>query len=75
MYYRIRNLRDDKDLSQKDMARVLSISQTTYSRYESGVLDIPTEALINLAKYHNTSIDYLLNLTNQKAPYPRASYK
>lgn len=75
MYYRIRNLRDDKDLSQTDMAKILSISQTSYSRYESGGLDIPTEALIKLAKYHNTSIDYLLNLTNQKAPYPRTSDK
>lgn len=75
MYYRIRNLRDDSELSQEDLAKILSVSQTTYSRYETGNLDIPTEALIKLAKYYDTSIDYLLNLTNQKVPYPRASHK
>lgn len=75
MYYRIRNLRDDSELSQEDLAKILSVSQTTYSRYETGNLDIPTEALIKLAKYYDTSIDYLLNLTNHKVPYPRASHK
>ena len=70
MYYRIRDLREDKDLSQEQLAKILNVSQTTYSRYETGVLDIPSQSLIKLAKYYSTSIDYLLNLTDQKTPYP-----
>lgn len=71
MYERIRNLREDKDLKQKDLAEVLLIGQTTYSDYELGKLNIPTPVLISLAKYYNTSIDYLLGLTDIKKPYPR----
>lgn len=70
MYYRIRDLREDKDLNQEQLAKLLNISQTTYSRYESGKLDIPTQSLIKLADFYSTSIDYLLNLTDQKEPYP-----
>lgn len=70
MYYRIRNLREDADLSQEQLAKILNISQTTYSRYETGVLDIPSQSLIKLAQYYSTSIDYLLNLTDQRTPYP-----
>ncbi|MBO0466841.1 helix-turn-helix transcriptional regulator [Enterococcus plantarum] len=70
MYYRIRNLREDADLSQEQMAKILNISQTTYSRYETGILDIPSQSLIKLAQYYSTSIDYLLNLTDQRTPYP-----
>lgn len=66
MYYRIRDLREDKDLNQEQLAKLLNISQTTYSRYESGKLDIPTQSLIKLADFYSTSIDYLLNLTDQK---------
>ncbi|AYJ44399.1 MULTISPECIES: helix-turn-helix domain-containing protein [Enterococcus] len=69
MYYRIRNLREDADLSQEQLAKILNISQTTYSRYETGVLDISSQSLIKLAQYYSTSIDYLLNLTTQKTPY------
>lgn len=69
MYYQIRNLREDADLSQEQLAKILNISQTTYSRYETGVLDIPSQSLIKLAQYYSTSIDYLLNLTAQKTPY------
>ncbi len=69
MYKRIRDLRQDKDLSQKQMAEVLNMSQTGYSKYETGENDIPTAVLIKLAKFHGTSIDYLLNLTNIKKPY------
>ena len=72
MYIKIRNLREDKDLSQKQMAEVLSIAQTTYSDYELGKLNIPIPILIKLAYFHKTSIDYLLGLTDEKAPYPRA---
>ena len=72
MYQRIRDLREDRDLHQKDIAKLLDVSQTTYSRYESGVLDIPSLSLIKLAEYHNTSIDYLVGLTNEKKPYKRS---
>ena len=72
MYPRIRYLREDKDLSQTKMAEQLGMSQTGYSKYETGENDIPTSILIRLAHIHNTSIDYLLDLTNIKKPYPRA---
>jgi len=71
MYERIRNLREDSDLTQTDMANELSIAQTTYSDYERGRLNIPIPILIRLARYYNTSIDYLLGLTNENKPYPR----
>ena len=71
MYERIRNLREDHDLTQSDVAKVLHMSQTGYSKYEVGTNDIPTVILINLAKFYNTSVDYLLGLTNIKRPYPR----
>ena len=71
MYPRIRNLREDNDLTQQDMAMTLNISQTTYSRYESGTLDIPTQSLIKLAKYYSTSVDYLLGITDSKKAYPQ----
>ena len=71
MYPRIRNLREDKDISQTKLAKILGMSQTGYSKYETGENDIPTNILIKLAYFHDTSIDYLLGLTNQKKPYPR----
>lgn len=67
MYPRIKDLREDHDLKQKDIAALLNVSQTTYSRYESGVLDIPSTALIILAKFYHVSIDYLLSITDQKS--------
>lgn len=70
MYYRIRDLREDADLNQEQLAKLLNVSQATYSRYETGKLDIPTQPLIKLAKYYSTSIDYLVNLTNIKTAYP-----
>lgn len=63
MYQRIRDLREDGDLTQQDIAEVLHVSQATYSRYESGALDIPSASLIQLAQYYQTSVDYLLELT------------
>lgn len=72
MYERIRALREDKDLSQAAISKKLGMSQTGYSKYETGENDIPTQILISLAKIHNTSIDYLLGLTNVREPYPRA---
>lgn len=70
MYQRIRDLREDADLLQKDLANYLQCSQVCYSHYEIGKRDIPTEVLIKLAKYYNTSTDYLLGLTEVKTPYP-----
>ncbi len=69
-YSRIREMREDKDLTQKDMADYLKCSQVSYSYYELGSRSIPTEILIRLARYHRTSTDYLLGLTDQKEPYP-----
>lgn len=71
MYSRIRDLREDKDISQKKLAQILGMSQTGYSKYETGENDIPTNILIKLAQYHRTSIDYILGLTDCKEPYPR----
>ncbi len=68
MYRRIRDLREDNDLSQKQLAQILSMSQTGYSKYETGENDIPTQILIKLALYYNTSTDYLLGLTDIKEP-------
>ena len=75
MYPRLRDLREDKDMSQTEMGKILSMSQTGYSKYETGENDIPTSILIQLADYHNTSIDYLLNITDVKEPYLRAKKK
>ncbi len=71
MYLRIRDLRNDKDLTQKDIAELLGMSQTGYSKYETGENDIPTAVLIRLAEIHKTSLDYLLGLTDERKPYPR----
>ena len=65
-YQRIRDLREDKDLTQKQMGQILSCSQRVYSNYERGDLDIPTEILIKLADYYEVSVDYILNRTDKK---------
>ena len=70
MYQRIRDLREDKDLRQREIAALLHCSQVTYSRYESGARDIPTQVLVELARLHDTSVDYLLGLTDERRPYP-----
>ena len=70
MYPRIRSLREDKDMTQTQVAKYLNCSQRIYSNYERGEVDIPTAILIKLADLHNTSIDYLLGRTNRKKPYP-----
>ena len=64
LYQRIRNLREDKDLTQTQMGEVLSCSQRVYSNYERGDIDIPTTILAKLADFHNVSVDYLLNRTD-----------
>lgn len=71
MYQRLRNLREDLDLNQTAVAQVLHVSQTTYSRYENGTLDIPSASLIMLARFYGTSVDYLLGLTDDPIPYRR----
>jgi len=70
MYRRIRDLREDMDLNQTQVAKMLSMSQTGYSKYETGENDIPTAVLIKLARFYNTSIDYLLGLTDKREKYP-----
>jgi len=71
MYNRIRELRLENNLSQEKVANLLNMSQTGYSKYETGENDIPTKVLIKLAKFYRTSIDYLLDLTDTKNAYPR----
>ena len=68
---RIKDIREDRDMRQIDVAMMLNISQTNYSKYELGKINIPTETLKKLAILFNTSIDYLLGLTNEIKPYPR----
>lgn len=70
MYRRIRDMREDKDMTQTQVGKILNCSQRTYSDYERGETDIPTRVLIELAKFHGTSVDYLLELTDEKKPYP-----
>ncbi len=71
MYRRIRDLREDHDLMQRDLANYLKCTQVCYSYYELGKRDIPTEVLKKLALFYGTSIDYLLDMTDVSAPYPR----
>ena len=66
MYERIRALREDRDLSQKQLSQALHCSQQVYSNYELGQRDIPTAVLIALAQYHKTTTDYILGLTNKR---------
>lgn len=68
---RLKDLREDSDIKQKDIAEYLHIKQNTYSQYENGQRQLPTDVLIRLAKYYNVSTDYLLGLTNIKKPYPK----
>ena len=69
MYKRIRDLREDRELNQTKIAKMLGMSQTGYSKYETGENDIPTVILIKLAQFYGTSVDYILGLTNEKRPY------
>jgi transcriptional regulator with XRE-family HTH domain len=71
MYKRIRDLREDADINQTQVATMLGMSQTGYSKYETGENDIPTTVLIKLAKFYNTSIDYLLGETDCRERYPK----
>ena len=69
MYKRLRNLREDRDLNQTQIAKMLGMSQTGYSKYETGENDIPTNILIKLARFYGTSIDYLLGETDNPQRY------
>ena len=71
MYSRIRDLREDKDMNQTQIAKMLGMSQTGYSKYETGENDIPTTILIKLARFYNTSIDYLLGETDTPVRYSK----
>ena len=76
MYYpRLKDLRDDKELTQKEVAAVLGIDQRVYSNYETGKREIPTRLVSILADYYQTSTDYILGKTNVKTPYPRKQKK
>lgn len=74
-YERIEMLRKDKGLTQAEIAKKLCISQRSYSHYETGEVNIPLDVLCKLALLHNTSIDYLLNLTDTDKPYTRSKIK
>lgn len=69
MYVRIRNLREDNDKTQREIAEYLFCDQSLYSKYERGLRDVPVSIIIKLSKYYNTSTDYILGLTDKKAPY------
>ena len=71
-YERLRGLREDKDLLQKDVAKILNVTQVAYSCYEIGRRQIPIDALIKLAQFYHTSVDYLLGLTDERKPYPKS---
>ena len=71
MYRRLRDLREDHDKTQKEIGDLLHMSQTGYSQYEIGKNDIPTHVLKKLATFYNTSVDYILELTDEAKPYPR----
>lgn len=71
VYHRIRDLREDRDLKQKDLAEYLKCTQVAYSCYEIGRRSIPVDILIKLADFYNTSVDYLLGRTDEFSPYPK----
>lgn len=71
IYSRIRDLREDSDLSQKEMAKIINCSQQAYSNYELGQRDIPTDILIALAEFHKTNVDYILGLSKNKTYYKK----
>jgi transcriptional regulator with XRE-family HTH domain len=71
MANRLRDLREDADLNQTQLAKILGMSQTGYSKYETGENDIPTQVLIKLSQFYKTSIDYILGVSDQKKPYQK----
>lgn len=69
---RLREIREDRDLLQKDIAKILNIPQQNYSRYELGIIKMPIDKYVELAKHYNVSIDYLVGITDIKKPYERS---
>lgn len=72
---RLKEIREDNDLFQKDIAKLLNIDQSNYSKYELGKINIPIDALHKLANFYHTSIDYLLYRTDERKPYPKSIVK
>jgi transcriptional regulator with XRE-family HTH domain len=75
MHWRIRDCREDKDLTQKQVGEILGIDQRVYSTYETGKRQMPVNYLVKLALLYKTSVDYLIGLTNNPMPYERTSIK
>ncbi len=75
MMNRLKELREDKDIYQKDIAKYLNVDQSNYSKYELEKINIPVEVLMKLADYYNTTIDYLLYRTDKKEPLPKSIIK
>ena len=75
MFERLKEIREDRDLNQTEVAKILKITQVQYSRYETGVRVIPIYHLETLATYYHTSIDYLVGLTDERKPYPKSILK
>jgi transcriptional regulator with XRE-family HTH domain len=71
VFERIRNIREDRDIRQRQVAEYLNVSQNTYSQYENGVISLSAETAVKLAEFYGTSVDYLLGLTDEKKPYKR----
>ena len=71
MHRRIRDLREDRDLKQEDLAKLLNCTQACYSNYENGRRDVPTEVWETLADFYQVSVDYLMGRTGEKQPYPK----
>ena len=69
---RLKEIREDEDYKQSDIAKVLNTTQQQYSKYELGLQVIPVEMLVKIAKFYNTSVGYLIGLTNERKPYPKA---
>lgn len=69
---RLKDIREDMDVTQSELAKILHIKQNTYSQYENGQRSVPIDTLIKLSEYFNTSTDYILGLTDEKKPYPRS---
>ncbi len=69
---RLKDIREDNDYRQADIAKLLNVTQQTYSRYENGEISIDKNSLIKLALFYNTSVDYLLGLTDERKPYPKS---
>ena len=69
---RIKELREDRDIKQREIAAYLKVAQNTYSNYENNLRDVPVEVLAGIAEFYHTSVDYLIGRTDEKKPYPSA---